>query len=377
MALLGAIFVPAVSAEEENEISKSQIDKYIVSESDAFINAEGFFYEYVYTGMGSEEPDKWKNAYVSRNPIKVYDANQKLLYYRFDIIKNSQVIGNILASGNKLIEKTILRFEDELNPYSKKLKEMEKEFGKSDMPLIIGYHAFGLAKLIENEKEVYVEDIVTGEDIKIDNTINIFDQFEEKSILSRVSNWDQEFAYFNKMDKEDFIQISKTETKSWSNWCHLEGISMVLQPSGSEWCGVATAKMAAYYYGKDHSGSHILDVMDINFPSESASDNDIVDYMRYDVGVSSCVLPYSWDCNYQSYKNEIGTRGNPDDPVLESITWISNGKTHSRLITGWYETSQNPRYYVYVHCPSEGPGLEPFYGNDDIFSRVYYGTLEK
>ena len=326
--------------------------------------------------MGSETPEKWEGAYISHHPIKVNDINQNLLYYRFDITKEGQVIGTVMVSGNKLMEKTILRFEDELNPYSKNLKEIEKNCGKSDMPLIVGYRSFGLGILVNDEKEVYIEDIVTGEQINIRNIPNTFDLIDKESIISRVNNWDQEYNYFKKMDKEDFIHIGKTETKSYTNWCHLEGVSMILQPSNSNWCGVATAKMAASYYGVYHSWSYILDVMGIESTSEGATYEDIDIYMEDHVGVS-CTLPNSAPPAYSEYKSRIGTRGNPGNPVIEGIIWAGGG-AHYRLITAWYEASESPREYVYVHCPGYGPGLEAYYGSHDPdFTRNVFGGLNE
>lgn len=125
VALTGGIFVPAVSA-----VDIETVEKYSVSQDDAFIGAKNEFNKFIDSGAISK--DVYSVDMLKNEPVLIYDVNGLLLYYQFPIEKNEKNLGYIKATASKVLGgpvSIVMDSPDEIC-YDKLLIDSVKSFEK-------------------------------------------------------------------------------------------------------------------------------------------------------------------------------------------------------------------------------------------------------
>jgi len=285
MALLGGMFIPAVSAEDSLNLIERKIlieDNYIPIET-ALEHATLYMWEYTSQNM---DENAWNGASIDKEPIQIYDTNGKLLFYLFSVEINTKTVGSIITPASKVLGFPVQSIGE---PYT---YDIENSLNNLNEILSIEYKDF---KLIFSELVCYdypklgILVKLLNTETKLEKTL-IFDAFEmsNKTIDIKDNSW----SYYQQISNDQLIK----NIECWNlNSKNLEESSSYLKNSGilsyneaiagskaigesdyissfptvsqgnSEWCMIATAWLITkhYYYSTTRSQTDIANHMNV------------------------------------------------------------------------------------------------------------------
>ncbi|MDY0387981.1 MAG: hypothetical protein RBT65_12815 [Methanolobus sp.] len=125
MLLVSMAFVPAVSAQEEND--------YFITVEEAFKHANAHMINYITTGAPFFE--NWEGVSIDPKPLELYDPSGQKLYYQFSAYKNNDLIGIINIGADKRLGQTVQLVEFDPKPFdATEAMKRSIEIAKSEYP---------------------------------------------------------------------------------------------------------------------------------------------------------------------------------------------------------------------------------------------------
>ncbi|HPS88490.1 MAG TPA: GTPase - sulfate adenylate transferase subunit 1, partial [Methanosarcina vacuolata] len=149
--LVGITFIPAVSAQNE--------DNYSVTAEDAFKNANANMISFI----AAEAPnfEDWTGASIDPKPIELYDINGQKLFYQFSVYKEKKLIGTIDIYANKTLGNSFNDIAFDPEPYKtaeaiKKSKDIAKKNYpngeiKSTSLVVYNYPSIGAMTVVKDK----------------------------------------------------------------------------------------------------------------------------------------------------------------------------------------------------------------------------------
>ncbi|MDD4127771.1 MAG: hypothetical protein PHV39_08835 [Methanomicrobium sp.] len=351
MALLGAIFVPAVSA-----VDAEIVEKYSVSQKDAFIGAKNELCRFINDGVMSK--DDFSADMLKNEPVLIYDANGLLLYYQFPIEKNGENTGYVKATASKVLGGTVSvigdspdvidydqLLTDSINNFEKKLSYSEEIADAK----IIGYDPSFLGiMLVIKEKNGSKRKVILDSEGNV-----LFDNSEKNSVLEKYSLYaslnsskvDDKIKSWNSQFDEKAVASKASNIKNlWTQG------NLYTQPNG-QWCAVTTGRMIAKWFGVDDSNAKIAGIMDSGTPSNPIMTPDHISELKYYENDPNGLQLSSYyrsggQLNYNEGRDHIRDRENP----FASTVPVPGGNAHSRAIAGYYQGNIN---YFRVYDPGQ------------------------
>lgn len=264
VVLASAIFVPAVSAIEDESI----IEKNYVSVEDAYEGSLKIFDRMLSAGAISDEI--YSLQMIQKQPVEIYDVNGLILYYQFPIEKNGENLGFIRAAASKVLGGTVPMIKD--NPdnvdYSSAIEKTE-QFVKNkysvtkDLDLKIvcyDYPKLGIMCNFKDDADQSVKLIFDMEQnlipemnpqTKKADYYSVYNEIDEDKIDANILKWNEKFN-----SESDTKAVKATYTRElWDSSYHKT------QPT-EVWCAVATGKMIAEWFGVTDSFEDIAEEMD-------------------------------------------------------------------------------------------------------------------
>ena len=268
MALLGAVFVPAVSA-----VDVETVEKYYVNPNDSYLIAKQTLDDFI--SSGALDKEIFADSQLSKDPMIIYDSNGLKLFYQYEITKDGKNVGLLRMAASKVLGSPVImlqetpdsiNYQNAITKSEELLKSTFKDAEYSE-PLWVCYSYPKIGIMYEvtekgNEAERVIIDaanlfIVPDEYPKNSGeagTWSLYDGIEDDQITERLNRWNIETNVF---DLSSNVQKSKS-FHSKTLWA---AGNLETQPNDF-WCQVTTAKMIAYWYGTSHTLEHIADVMD-------------------------------------------------------------------------------------------------------------------
>jgi len=233
-----------------------------------------------------KKDEKWKKSHVKKDPLKIYDMNGQLLFYEFDVGLESNKIGRIKASANKVLGPavwTIEMGERRWNPekameIASEMFQKKYESKPKDIKLVCYcYPKIGvLASGKEKQRETILIDVASfapitqeiTEEQKIGSAVySVFDSIPEKDKLDRIKKWEREHQF----GQEHFADLDPTrsvlEAMEYAEvfqvfWGGTKRLGLTL--NGQEhcvWCAPATGQMLLRYFNYYYEQPDIVTAM--------------------------------------------------------------------------------------------------------------------
>lgn len=342
VALLGAIFVPAVSAGENLNLSerKSIIENNHISIKTALGYANLYMSEY--TSLGLDE-NSWIGTSINEEPILIYDLNGELLFYQFSIEKNTKTVGSITTPASKVLgfpvqsigEPYTYDIENCLNNlYGILLSNNYKDFKLVSSQIVCyDYPKLGvLVKLLNQETET-------------EKTL-IFDALEMSSKSNKVNDvQDDSWSYYKQISDDQLIK----NIEYWNIDSKATGESDWISPfytvsqDHDDWCMVATAWLITkhYYPSTTRDQDYIADYMDT---SENGAPTWF-NFINYFIDSYSQGGLGKYDSYYYNYIDEDLNYNDIKEEISHNRPIAVDASGHERACIGyWQYTSGNKLY---------------------------------
>ena len=381
IALVGAIFVPAVSADEKlNTTSKETVIKEnYISIDTAYEHANLAIQDFVERGLLDLS---WSSAEINYNPLEIYDINGEKLFYLFFVEKNGENIGTIKIASSKVLGGSVLTVgsessyieKDDLKLKAKQFIKLNYENAKllSMHAVCYSYPKIGLMMTFVNHegyKNQIILDAYDYSQVSESDILSFYETIPELDFSSRISEWEDQQKHLSEIkEKGSSIKATVTET--------LSGFRLYPQ-EGTSWCCFATAQMISKYYGYTHSQEQIAQTIGVN-PDDGATVNQVSNnYYKKSVsnggiGKTNTYTEWSTDAEFDTVKDEIDA----DHPVhtsrYEALSY------HARAIAGYSYVTNSGNEYVYIYDPWPVNQGSLYWENWDVFyngSNQVYANL--
>jgi hypothetical protein len=350
MLLASMALIPAVSAQKENN--------YSVTSEEAFEHANAHMINFI----ASDAPnfENWTGASIDSTPLELYDPSGKKLYHQFSVYKNNNLIGIIDIAADKKLGQTVQLVEFDPKPFDateamkKSIEIAKNEYPdgkiKSTQMVVYDYPLVGAMTVVKDKTtgdehrifvDVYTLEVVPDEPATETKRgiWSIYEQRLKNGIDNNLKNWQESDNLTksieqaatsvginisapiaeDKMEKlSDDIVITTTATTKTLNVPLYGG-------EKTYYCGPATAKMIAAYYGVSHTQDYIYGVMG------GVAPNGVTNSQQYTYYVSSQGLAKT-----HSIKDTTPTFGEVVTEINNNRPFKSGLSDHARACVGYY-----------------------------------------
>jgi len=342
LALLILLPVVAFGA----QVDTGEEDKNNVLASKAFKQASRYMDLVVRIGLSGLED--WQGATINPEPVVLYDINGEKLFYEFSVEKDTEMVGTMKVSANKVLGSPVHTFEigprlwkpEEAIQKSIKVANNDYPSGKikSAKLVVYSYPKVGVMTVVQDKNtgethRIFV-DATTNEIIPDKapteterGVISIYNQLSKEKKVKNVAKWKDS-------DKVNKITLMASDFKSLDVPLHGQ--------ITSNGCAIATAKMIGEYYGVDNSQEDIMCIMGCGMES-GCSQQQQVDYYKSDDGLGKAGTHSHSSPNFYSSKVEI----NNNRPLKSGIN------AHARVMRGYWDTPIID--YILINDPSPMP----------------------
>jgi hypothetical protein len=382
--LIGMVFIPAVSAQEE--------ENYNITAEEAFKHANTRIVRFI--TIDTQKFGSWEGASIDPKPLELYDINGQKLYYQFSVFKNDSTIGKIYVGANKTLGQPIQVIEFNPIPFNatdvmeKSIETATKEYPtgeiKSTNMVVYSYPKIGAMTIVKdkttgNEYRIFVDaytlDVVPDEpttETKL-GVCSIYEQQSKNEIDENLNEWQNSNEFTKSIEREvtnKGVNINMPVTEEGIKTLSDEATIMPTRTSyyyldttlyGQEndhYCAPACGKMIAKYYGVTHTQDFIYQKMGPGYASGGGVlNNNQLNYYRPSTGLNKP------DSTYVS----VFTFSNAVSEINNNRPFVSIRDEHSRVCSGYL--SDYPDYYLAIDDP-----LPEDYGNsymEDFGSEDY------
>ena len=386
MLFVCMVFVPAVSAQEENN--------YSITAKKAFEYANAHMIAFIATDTPNFE--EWKGASIDPKPLELYDINDQKLFYQFSVYKNSNLIGRIDVCADKTLGASVNDIQFNPKPF-KEAEAMKKsaEIAKKNYPneeikstnmVVYSYPNIGAMTVVKDKSagvehrtfvDAYTLDVVP--DKPANGTVfgvwSMYEKILKNGKDNNLKDWhksDQltksiEQAATNKgvninmpVTEENIKKISAGAAIMSTT----SGKSLYIPVIGQEnsyYCGPASCQMIGNYYGltplPSQTGIYNYEGGDIPY---GLSDSDVRHWCRYILSMWNTVI-------------------SPTCYNIDAVTEIDNDRPFFSLVPGHYRVCRGYRYlsglfYLNIDNPLPiGSGSYVWERSDSTseFERIY------
>ena len=354
VALTGAIFVPAVSAEGNlyTQSKEAVIEENYVSIDTAYEHANSGLQDFINRGMVDSS---WSSAKVDSNPIEVYDPNGEKLFYLFFIEKDGKNIGTVKIASSKVLGSSVLSvgtlpsYIEKDTMYLKAEEYIEKNFENAELLSlqVVCYDYPKIGFLLEfsdrnGDLNEILLDAYDYSNVTESAITSSYDSVPESEFSSRISGWKDQDKYLNDIMENSFsTKATVTET--------LSGFTLYPQEE-TGWCAFATAQMISDYYGYTRTQEQIAQTMGVD-PDDGATMDEVVnDYYKESVanggiGKTNTYIEWWSSILFDNVKDEIDDGHPIDTSRYESLSY------HGRAIAGYSYVTTSGNNYVYIYDP--------------------------
>ncbi|MDD3977441.1 hypothetical protein L1994_11035 [Methanomicrobium antiquum] len=350
------------------------VEKYSVSQDNAFIGAKNEFNKFIYSGAISK--DVYSVDMLKNEPVLIYDINGLLLYYQFPIEKNGENLGYIKATASKVLGgpvSIIMDSPDEIC-YDKLLSDSVKSFEKK----ALSSEKIISSQLVEYDYQyLYVMLEIKGHNDQLREIIvdqdgeTIFDSTDKNksidghsyyasldpsNIDEKIKSWDEQF--------NEKAGVSKA-----SEYMDLWNQANLLTQPNEYWCTVTTGKMIAYWFGVSDSYTTIAEIMDsidqYGNPKGTPGHDSELEYYTNDPDGLQLPTLYRSGGQIVYYQGKDHIRDN-ENPIASGVS--AGFGAHARAIAGYFYSGDSEYFRVY------DPGK--YMIGDEIFSERYWENFD-
>lgn len=342
MALIGAMFVPVVSAVKDVNI----IEKNYVSTDDAYkasLKALNLF-----LSAGAISDDNYSPQMLQKQPVEIYDLNGLIIYYQFPIEKNGKNEGFVRAAASKVLGSTVTMIKDRPDnvDYSSVLENTERVIQnkysvKKDPDLKIvcyDYPELGVMYSFRDERDQFVklifdleQNLITDVNTQTNGPgyYSLYNEINEDEIYTNIFKWNEE--YDNELETK-----STTYKDLWNSANH------ITQPN-NVWCAVTTGKMIAYWFGVTDTFSHIAEEMNSGTPLDPLATSDTDDELDYyeNSPTGLCCDAELKEGNQITFYTGMYQIYHDENPIASTVG------NHSRACAGVLESSNGKYFHIY------------------------------
>lgn len=339
-------------------IDQSIIEKNYVLLEDAKVHAKTALCDFLLIGAPGAKCTNWTNATVDPDPIIIYDANGRKLFYQFTVENNGINLGAIKVAANKVLGNPIRTIEfyskdwnmkKEIENSKKLIAEDYKNANTTTAKVVCySYPKMGIMLDMQETKSKEEKNKLfnfSGSEIIDKSTNNIssfgitdvwslYSEIPEGEVEERLVTWDN----YNKRARE----IADNNFKEDQVQINLAGIQKVLSfthytQENSYYCAPATGKMIAKYYGVSHSQDYVAEQMETT-PDVGTNLADQVHYYKYTLGKSG------------SYSDSTPTWIEAKNEIYANRPLSTLLSGHVRACAGYCQGNDG-NYYLYIYDP--------------------------
>lgn len=391
MLLISMVFVPAVSAQPE--------DNYTVSVKKAFDQANAYVH---YVAINLPGLENWRGASIKPDPLELYDINGKKLYYEFQIENDNKTVGRMKISANKVLGHPVKTYE--VNPHSwdsnvimqKSIEVANKKYPNANVTstkmVVYSYPSIGAMtslkdKITGKEYRIFV-DACTLEVIpdKVPTEIekgvwSIYEEILKENKEENIAKWENCDEFASRISKEiTELGIDMYNPLSEQDYTQLETLTPMSSSSrilnvplyGGQYtsaCALASAQMIAAYYNIYQNQDYISTLMNNHGIYEGCTQSDQLQYYRDPNG---CDKPGSFLDTSPTYGDAVYEIDNYR-PLKSGITG------HARVCRGYYNYDYGTGVdnLLYINDPSPLNQGDTYWEDwDDILHTNYIYVLD-
>lgn len=373
---MSILFVPAVSAQEENS--------YSITSEKAFEHANAQMIHFMVTNTDGFET--WIGASIDSKPLELYDINGQKLFYQFSVYKNNKIIGKIDIGANKKLGQSVRVVELDPVPFKaseatkKSIETAKKEYPtkeiKSTTMVVYSYPKIGVMtvvkdKINEDEHRVFVDaytlDVIPDKPATETEpgVLSIYEKMSKNKIDENLKKWQNSDELTKSVEQaaislgidinlpvtEENIKKLRYNTKIASNttqktiivpqYYALKTLKVpVYSQATTYYCHAASGQMIAKYYGKSHTQDYIYGMMGPYASNGYVYADNAVKYYKSSSGLNK---PGS-SVEYSVYW------GNGVGEIDSNRPFVSCISGHARVCRG-YEDNGFLTSYLYINDP--------------------------